>query len=112
MSMKPPPRFVPNPGTPPVIFKKVSQLLALPLTAIRETPKFCLCLTCLELVINDTIINSILCPNCPNVLTMATYERFSDAIGVAEMWMEKRNNRAQTSSGADDMGGRGAPPAA
>lgn len=80
MSMKLPPNSPKNIGKP---FKKVSHLLALPLSSLRGNHRFCLCYDCLEIVINDTIVSTILCPGCTAVLPMRNFDLFSGAVDEA-----------------------------
>lgn len=94
MSMRKPPEPPQGSGqgeaTRPV-FKKVSNILALPLSSIRLTAKFCLCYTCLEMVVNDTILVSIQCPTCLASLPMMNFERFSDAMLESKrLWAKRR----------------------
>lgn len=45
----------------------------------RENPVYCLCYNCLEILINDTVINTLLCPKCPSAQPLMNFGDFDRA---------------------------------
>jgi len=46
----------------------------------RECPVYCLCYTCGGMMINDTVISTLLCPKCPSKLPMMNFSDFDYAV--------------------------------
>lgn len=83
MSMRLPPAEAPQMRTEPIKkeLMKISKILGVITT--RPYYKFCVCPNCAEMYLNDTIVNTVLCPACPNFLPMMNYEKFSEAVDYA-----------------------------
>jgi hypothetical protein len=61
-------------------FIKISSFLNPSTSFLRANPITCVCYTCAEIYINDTIINTLLCPNCPATMPMMNFSDFNDAL--------------------------------
>lgn len=73
MSMRPPP----EPEQAPM--EKKRHLKISDLVDVKRPPVYCLCYSCQEVYINDTIFNTLLCPGCPATMPMMNFVEFDRA---------------------------------
>ena len=110
-----------KPAEPKKIYSRMSKIGS---GFYRENPVYCLCYSCSEILINDTVVNTLLCPKCPSAQPMMNFPSFDRAMEESARSVEMKRRRLQKGIGgvdgppdppADrnnpgDMGGMGCPP--
>jgi len=105
MSMKPPPSDQdPGKGCKPEDHgyskKAYPKMSTIGSGFYRALPIYCLCYSCGEILINDTVINTLLCPHCPSTQPMMNFPDFDRAMKESYRALELSRKRLQGMQGS------------